>query len=184
MPTAKATKTRGGYKVSFGPYETTILVKKSNGNSRQGIHATTKLEGKAVAHIDGTTLGELASISKISSTTGLSREATAKALGIIVPSVELALKKTGINHVSTSTHPTTARIFKQMGYAASGRGTSPEREFIKFLKHDMGYKIPMRSTITDLRKNLAKRQPKFVQRIRPVTKKATKKLAPKKHRRR
>ncbi len=148
------------------------------------MQATTRLHGKVVAHLEGTTLAELASISKVSPTKGLSKEAALSAVGVAVPSVEAALRKAGVLQISTSTHPTSSRVFKQMGYKASGRGPSPESEFMTFLKYDMGYKIPMRPSITDLRKDLAKRQPRFIVRKRPEAKKAVKRPAAKRRRRR
>ncbi len=145
------TKIKGGYKVVFGPYTTRALID-IKGQGTLALNASIHLAGKEIAYINGSRSGETGTFYETLSNEGVSKITSLRALAVLVPCVEIAAKKAGINLIKGRTNPEFARFLTQIGWKITDKVI----------------------TQVDLEKNISKNKPVFRFKIRPAVKRTSK----------
>ncbi|MDP2973657.1 MAG: hypothetical protein Q8N60_01265 [Candidatus Diapherotrites archaeon] len=138
-------KVRHGFRVVFGPYITMIRIGEEIGGISP-LNVKTSLGRKPVAHLNGTISGEVAKFYETAYSERLSGKDGLRALAVLMPSLEKGLRAAGIEMVGGRTHPAFARFLKQMGWKQIGKA----------------------GTTVDVKKNIAKINPRFLFRARPL----------------
>jgi len=160
-------RVRGGFTVTWGPYTTRIQIplKSSNLGGSVPINALVFFGNgrKQLAHFYGTRSSEIAHLQEIHPNKGVRKTEGLRACGVMLQSLEIALKPLGVERTTGRTHPSFGRFMEQMGY-----------------------EISEGKTHTDVEKNIKKNGPKLPFRIMPklAKKKPRKKPAKPKARRR
>ena len=136
-------KIRGGYSISFGPYATKVLVG-VRGTGTLALNVTTYLGKQAVASLNGTRHDDFVRFYEAFPSEHISRADGLRALGVLFPCTEMALRKAGIEIVGGRTHYTFAKFLKENGWKIVGKS----------------------ATLADVEKNILKAKPVFLFRPR------------------
>ena len=126
---------RGGAGIAWLGHRIRVRIGRSVGGTVP-VLAAAFVGRQEVAALEGTIVGggTTASYSRIMPAEGIEAAAGLRAIGVLVPSVEMVLRKHGVEKVLARTHARFARFMREMGYPGKAIGCTTQWDIDKNIK--------------------------------------------------